>query len=137
MKKTLREVASRLRAIQTPDLFVADAIQECIRLIEADLSPVPAPYQAHSETSRAAAASIQTNALERRVLELLARNPGGLTDLEGQALSGMSGSTYRPRRVSLLDKGLVTSTGNQKMTIAGRKALIWALTPRGEAAVTR
>lgn len=129
---TLRMVLNELRAIESSDIFVADAIKRCIKLIEEDLNP-GVPHQRHSETSRQAAAGIadKIGRLEQSVLLLLSRNADGLTDQEGCALLRMDGNTYRPRRVTLADKGLVYDTGGRRMTANRKKAAVWAVTPAG------
>lgn len=128
---TFRMVLNELRSIESSDIFVADAIKRCIKLIEEDLNPVP--HQRHSETSRQAAAGIadKIGRLEQSVLLLLSRNADGLTDQEGCALLRMDGNTYRPRRVTLADKGLVYDTGGRRMTANRKKAAVWAVTPAG------
>jgi FixJ family two-component response regulator len=88
-----------------------------------------APAQAHSETSRAAAESLDgktLNALQRRVMELLRAVPGGLTDEEISSLLGMNPSTERPRRIELARLGLLVKVGTRK-TASGRSADVWAM----------
>ena len=93
-----------------------------------------APYQPHSATSRAAAREIVDgcNALERRVLEALAyyRDNGmtGATDQQIQGHTGMDANTQRPRRVRLVEKGLVRDSGEKRPTLKRRKAVVWELT---------
>ena len=106
----------------------------CIKLIESDLNPgaLP-PHQRHSETSQEAAAAIadRVGKLERSVLLLLSRHADGLSDQEGCSLLSMDGNTYRPRRVTLANKGLVRDTGERRMTAHRKKAAVWAVTPAG------
>lgn len=75
-----------------------------------------APYQRHSETSRAAAEAIapKLNALQQKVLDYI-RSQGahGSTDNEAQAALGMSGSTERPRRIELTKAGLLVAAGKR------------------------
>jgi hypothetical protein len=101
------------------------------------------PFQRHSITSKAAAVSmrVQAKSLKEQVYDAI-RTAGyrGLTDDEGQALLGMDGNTYRPRRVSLADEGrvyvarkIVTLAGTThqdrvniiRKTRAGRDAVVW------------
>lgn len=86
----------------------------------------PAPYQHDSETSRKAAEQIfnDLNHLERVVLFILTAHKF-LTDEEMQAATGLHGSTQRPRRVSLVEKGLVRDSGTKRKTTAGRMATVW------------
>jgi DNA-binding NarL/FixJ family response regulator len=88
-----------------------------------------APSQAHSETSRAAAESLDgntLNALQRRVLDLLRVTPGGLTDEEIASRLAMNPSTERPRRIELARRGLVVKAGARK-TASGRNADVWTV----------
>lgn len=131
MKHTLRMVLNELRAIESSDLFVAETIKRCIKMLEADLNP--APYQRRSETSRQAAEGIIENIgrLEMNVLLTLSRHADGLTDQEGCSLLNMDGNTYRPRRVTLADRGYVFDTGHTRLTASRKKAAVWAVTPSG------
>ena len=133
-RRTLRMVLVELKSIRTSDIFVADAIKTCVALIESDLNPggLP-PHQRHSDTSREAAAGIaeKIGKMERSVLLLLSRHADGLSDQEGCSLLSMDGNTYRPRRVTLANKGLVRDTGERRMTAHRKKAAVWAVTPAG------
>ena len=83
-----------------------------------------------SATSAQAADSLTPatlNAMQRRVLELLAATPEGLTDEEMQRLLRMNPSTQRPRRIELMGKGLVQSCGTRRTT-SGRMAVVWQTT---------
>lgn len=72
------------------------------------------PRQRHSATSCAAAEAItpHLSRLQQRVLEFI-RERGPLTDNEGIAWSGIGASTYRPRRIELVRKGLVVACGER------------------------
>jgi len=86
-----------------------------------------APSVNGSATSAAAADSLgpaTLNALQRRVLELLAAWPQGLTDEEMQHKLGMNPSTQRPRRIELARRGLVVTCGTRR-TASGRNAGVW------------
>ena len=86
-----------------------------------------APAVRGSVTSAQAADSLgpaTLNAMQRRVLELLAATPGGLTDEEMQTRLGMNPSTQRPRRIELARRGLVVEAGTRK-TASGRNASVW------------
>ena len=86
-----------------------------------------APAVNGSVTSAQAADSLGPQALnqmQRRVLELLAANPAGLTDEEMQTRLGMNPSTQRPRRIELARRGLVVTCGVRK-TSSGRNADVW------------
>jgi len=89
-----------------------------------------APSVNGSATSAAAADSLgpaTLNALQRRVLELLAAWPQGLTDEEMQRELGMNPSTQRPRRIELARRGLVVEAGTRR-TASGRMAVVWQAT---------
>jgi hypothetical protein len=86
-----------------------------------------APSVNGSATSAAAADSLSPatlNAMQRRVLELLAAWPQGLTDEEMQHKLGMNPSTQRPRRIELARRGLVVEAGTRR-TASGRMATVW------------
>lgn len=86
------------------------------------------PYQRHSVTSRAAAASVEPNAAAwlGRVLKCI-RNAGsrGLTDEEQQHILDLNPSTQRPRRVDLVSRRLVVDSGVKRPTVSGRQAVVW------------
>lgn len=88
-----------------------------------------APCQRHSATSREAAASIEPaiHTLRRKVLDAI-RAHGGLTDEQGIELTGMSPSTYRPRRIELVESRLVEDSGLTRKTKSGRWAAVWRAT---------
>jgi hypothetical protein len=86
-----------------------------------------APSVNGSITSAKAADSLAPatlNAMQRRVLELLAATAGGLTDEEMQTRLGMNPSTQRPRRIELARRGLVVEAGTRR-TASGRMATVW------------
>jgi predicted transcriptional regulator len=91
----------------------------------------PAPAQAHSDTSGAAAHAIDPYAvgLRAKVYGAIARTGAeGLTDLEIEAQTGLGGSTVRPRRVELVRLGLVHDSGRTRKTKSGREATVWITT---------
>jgi hypothetical protein len=91
--------------------------------------PLFAPAQRKSATSVAAAREITPagNRLRAAVLEFLRGRPAGATDEEIQTGLGMNPSTQRPRRVELVDAGLVVAAGTRR-TASGRKATVWKAT---------
>ena len=100
-------------------------------------TPLPlfamAPSVNGSVTSAQAADSltpVALNAMQRRVLELLAVWPQGLTDEEMQRKLGMNPSTQRPRRIELMRRGLVAEAGTRR-TASGRMAVVWRTTIEG------
>jgi hypothetical protein len=84
--------------------------------------PVPA-YQPTSATSRAGAEIVTPNAgtLRAQAFELL-KSP--MTDDQGAERLGVSGNTWRPRRVELVKAGLVVRVGTGR-SAAGHPAAIW------------
>ena len=92
-----------------------------------------APSVNGSITSAAAADSLSPatlNAMQRRVLELLAAWPQGLTDEEMQHKLGMNPNTQRPRRGELARAGLVVECGTRRTT-SGRMASVWRAVSHG------
>lgn len=92
-----------------------------------DIFKVPA--QTHSVTSMEAAEAIRpkVNALQQRVLSYLGfRGSLGATDEEMQDALSMNPSTQRPRRIELLNKGLIEGPeGVVRKTSSGRNAQVW------------
>ena len=93
-----------------------------------EASEQPVPYQKHSRTSKAAAASAKpvAKSLREQVLAyLIAQGDWGATDDEIQSALKMNPSTQRPRRVELVRLGLVEDSGSARETRAGRYAVVW------------
>lgn len=83
------------------------------------------PFQAHSPTSRAAAASIEpdTVTLRERVYRcILACGP--ITDEGISDALAMPGNTQRPRRIELVKAGRIVARGTLR-TQSGRQAVAW------------
>ena len=90
----------------------------------------PALAQEHSETSKDAARRIEpVRGTLREVVYSFLKDAGadGLTDEEGIAATKMPASTYRPRRVDLVEAGLVRDSGIRRATKSGRKAVALVL----------
>lgn len=83
------------------------------------------PYQRHSDTSKAAAVAIEPKAgsLRAKVLEHLRGCERGATDKEMQAALDMGGSTQRPRRIELVEAGLVRDSGVRR-----DRSTVWVAT---------
>jgi hypothetical protein len=83
-------------------------------------------YQAGSETSKAAAASVQHSAesLQQRVYRWFLEH-GPATDEEMIHSLGLETRNGIPRRVELVRKGMVRDTGQKKKGASGRFATIW------------
>lgn len=86
-----------------------------------------APYQRHSEPSKAAARAIRPSAgtLRERVLGYLMTCLDGATDEQIQLALGMNPSTQRPRRIELLRAGSIKDSGRKRKTTSGRAATVW------------
>lgn len=95
-------------------------------LEEAEQIARSAPYVRGSETSKKAAGAIQASsaALRVQVLAYLL-TAGGATDQEIQQALDMRASTQRPRRVELVEMGLVRDSGRTRETESGREATVW------------
>lgn len=91
------------------------------------------PFQYHSETSKLAADRIAPHAgsLEALVFELICASPDGLTDdgclaiVEKMPGREFKDNSIRPRRVSLMHKGLVKKAGFKRPTRTGSPADVW------------
>lgn len=84
----------------------------------------------HPETSHAAADRIRDKAgtLRAKVYRTLFRSDDGLTDEQIALLLNMNPSTARPRRIELVERGLVEDSGETRLTRSGRKAIVWIIT---------
>ena len=97
-----------------------------------DLFCDSAPYQPHSDTSREAAQAIvdKLPALRGNVYRVIhAAGREGVTDLEIEEALSIPGSTVRPRRIELLDMGLIRAAKEKKRTPSGRWAYAWVSQP--------
>jgi hypothetical protein len=135
-KKTMSRVLAELKSIRSHDMWVQDSINICIALIEAEMKGkggVLPPHQSHSDTSTSAALSIapKFGTMTRDVLVNLTKYPSGLTDEEAQNIMGMQGNSYRPCRVTLMDRGFVADTGDRRKTNQRKDAVVWTVTLAG------
>ena len=110
----------------------------------------PALAQEHSDTSREAAAKIEPHRGKMQTLVYQAIKSagqtmvsdrdvfhanwngavvGGLSDEEGIAITGLSPSTYRPRRVELVEQNRVRDSGLRRRTRSNRRAVVWEVVP--------
>ena len=87
------------------------------------------PLQKHSETSREAADAMRGKAsktLRAKVYRaIIASGERGMTDPEIQVDLQLAGSTQRPRRVRLVDLGLVIDSGKCRESTKGRRCTVW------------
>ena len=110
-------------------------------LFNTDLSPHPqitdgrVPYQAHSDTSKAAAKSNTSIAgwQEEIVMISMEQYPKGLTDEQIYnylintkfITADTKDSSIRRARVGLVDKGLIIDTGERRELKSGRMGTVW------------
>lgn len=90
--------------------------------------PAPANRNAPEGTSEVAAKMIAPKAgtMRGRVYAaIFAAGTRGLTDDEGQQLTGIRCQTWGPRRHELVSMGLVVDTGERRPTSSGRPAAVW------------
>ena len=90
--------------------------------------PRPAPRQAHSPTSRAAAIAAEPTAGTKRAMLLAflrGRGAQGATDEEMQLEVPMAPNTQRPRRVELIEGRHIANSYRTRKTIGGLDAVVW------------
>lgn len=86
------------------------------------------------DTTRAAAARVlpktgtQRRAVYDKILEAADGGFGGATDLELARGTGLGGNSVRPRRLELVEAGLVVDTGHRR-TANGSEHIVWGPTP--------
>ena len=88
----------------------------------------PALAVESSPTSVAAARAIEGGPRTRTkamVLEAITNAIDGLTDERGQEITGLNGSTYRPRRVELEEEQKVYGSVKTRLTKSGRQAQVF------------
>ena len=85
---------------------------------------IPAPVQVHSSTSVEAGNAIRSKSgtLRQQVLKALKEQP--MTDWEITEYLGIEGSTARPRRIELVQMGLVQAVGS-KHIVGHRRSTLW------------
>ena len=94
-------------------------------------------YQSHSPTSAEAAEKAEPKAGTWRACVLRAiRAHGkiGVTDDDLQFVLNLNPSTLRPRRIELVNAGLVEDSGETRKTRSGRQAVVWRAVPAKEKA---
>ena len=89
--------------------------------------PEPTARATDPGTSWAAARDAKPTASAGRALalQLLREHPGGLTDFELAALSGMQQTSIGKRRGELRDAGLVRATDRRRPSPSGSAAIVW------------
>lgn len=87
----------------------------------------------HPDTSYKAAELVMpsTGTLRRQVYDFIKQaGARGATDIEIQVALRMDGNTERPRRVELVNGGLVRDSGHRR-EIKGRQHVIWEVSGAG------
>jgi hypothetical protein len=79
--------------------------------------------QTSADAGASVARSGRARALERQVFDALEAAPA--TDEELEARVDAGGNTIRPRRRSLVQRGLVEDSGLTRATRSGRRAIVW------------
>jgi hypothetical protein len=99
------------------------SVQPCV---EDDRRATIPPFQRHSQTSRESALAVmpQVSGLRAQVLDAIIAHDG-LTDEEGQAITGITGNTYRPRRIELQRAGHIVDSGKTRAGASGRESVVW------------
>jgi hypothetical protein len=95
--------------------------------LQASFDDIP-PFIRHSDTSRRAAIELVGKEAKLALVRdwIRACDVTGCTDEEGYTALGMNPSTYRPRRIDLVDKyGVVVDSGRRRLTASGRSAVVW------------
>jgi hypothetical protein len=94
-------------------------------------TPDTVPYQPQSATSRAAAEGMRGMAMSHRsaVLMVIQQSNNGRTDEEIQRMLKLNPSTQRPRRIELVQSGMVRDSGRTRKTASGRAATVWEVIP--------
>jgi len=93
------------------------------------------PHQRHSDTSVEAAEQVSerfSGMMDTVFKKIGLQGSFGLTDEEGQISLRMEGNSYRPCRVTLVDRGMVHDSGKRRKTIRNRNAVVWELTEFGK-----
>lgn len=103
-----------------------------VSAIEADLS-WKGVRRADPDTSKQAAREINTGD-RAQALRLHYFCPGGLTDFELASLMKRQQTSAGKRRGELRDLGYVEATAVRRASPSGAKAIVWRITPAGEAA---
>jgi len=91
------------------------------------------PFIRHSDTSRLAAISVLDSARTWRAkVYRYIREAGvnGVTDDEIQRGLGLNPSTQRPRRVELVELGVIADSLDRRRTPSGRLAVVWVAIAR-------
>lgn len=88
---------------------------------------MPTSRHTDPDTSHQAADDARAGAENGRALALstLIGNPGGLTDHELAAITGLQHNSIGKRRCDLRDLGLVVDSGLRRKAPSGSNAIVW------------
>tara|TARA_R110002111_G_scaffold240492_1_gene302150 strand:- start:160 stop:570 length:411 start_codon:yes stop_codon:yes gene_type:complete len=95
----------------------------------------PSHHNAPEGTSEVAAARIATfspNQRERVFEAILSAGARGLTDEEGETITGIKTQSYTPRRGELVSGRLIRDTGERRKTQSGCTAAVWVAVSKRE-----
>lgn len=101
------------------------------------MAAVTAPQTQVRHDARDTSLAAATKALgrsagwRRRVFDLIAASDG-VTDEEIADQLGMNPSTERPRRVELVQAGLIRDSGRRRRTVSGTDAAVWVISDLGK-----
>jgi predicted ArsR family transcriptional regulator len=84
----------------------------------------------------AARAAVRSSTKRRAVLRAIVTDAGGLTDSEVSSLTAIPPNTARPRRVELVNLGLVEASGHTRENNYGNLEAVWVATPAGREAMS-
>lgn len=93
-----------------------------------DVQPPPAPArsrQSDPPSSKAAARSVDTNHLERLVVQALRAHPAGMTSHEVAAYLDLSLVTVSPRFRPLVNKNLIVDSGEKRAGVGFKTSIVW------------
>jgi len=117
---------SRPKPPVTLEMFDTKPFDKRVRHASGDVTMTGKVRRDHPDTAVEAAVAVAPSATRLRTEVLLhLRQHGPKTDEQMQDALGMNPNTQRPRRVELVERGLVGDSGERRPTRAGRKAIVW------------
>ena len=96
-------------------------------MTQLDIFEQPPPWVRGSLTSFDSSRAIAPTHLTDQARVLAALKACAATDQQLQGLLRMDPSTQRPRRVRLVELGLIRDSGRTAKTLSGRNATIWEI----------
>lgn len=86
---------------------------------------------AHETELDAAGRALPRSGTQRRKVYDYLVSSGGATDEEVQIALGINHNSQTPRRLELVEAGLVVDSGQRRATISGASAIVWKVTSVG------